>query len=130
MINGATIKTGASYTPTGGSDVVLSADGRTTKNGISVVVASDAVLTRRKAIFTATLPSIAVNTSSYAKPKRNEVVVYYPFIAADGKLYTNYLKIQRSFHSEDTRDATALTDAIAIMTDSELSNFWTALLVV
>lgn len=125
-LTSAVFKSGATWAPTGGSDVTLVSDGRQISNGVSLVVSGDTdLITRRSLQFVATLPALAVNSAAFAKLGRNSVRYAIPFIADDGKLYTQIVRIETSFHSEYTAKATAVADIAALVSDSDFTDFWT-----
>lgn len=124
-LTNAVYKSGATWAPTGGTDVTLVPDGRVVKNGISLVVAADTnLLTRRGIILTSTLPAMPVSTGAYAKLGRNSLKQVVPFVAADGKLYLQTVRIETAFHSEYTLKNTAIGDAAAFVSDADFVSFW------
>lgn len=124
-LSNAVFKSGATWAPTGGSDVTLVPDGRVVKNGLSLIVSGDTnLLTRRGMQFTATLPALAASSASYAKLGRNSVKYSIPFIAADGKLYTQTVRVEMAFHSEYALKNTAIADVAALVSDSDFVSFW------
>lgn len=125
-LSSAVFKSGATWSPTGGSDVTLVPDGRKTANGVSLVVAGDTnLLTRRSIQCATTLPALPAGTGAYAKMGRNSMRYAIPFVAADGKLYTQIVRIETSFHAEYTLKATAIADIAALTSDSDFTDFWT-----
>jgi len=130
-LSNAVFKTGASWAPTGGTDMTLAPDGRVVKNGLSLVVSADSnLLTRRGFVFTATLPAMPASPGAYAKLARNSVVHRIPFVAADGKLYIQSIRVEGAFHSEYTGKNTAYNDVAALVSDSDFSGFWQSSLLV
>jgi hypothetical protein len=124
-LNSATFKTGATWAPTGGTDLTIVLDGKSVSNGISTVVAADTnLLTRRSMIFTATLPALPANANAYAKLGRNSLRYLVPFIAADGKLYTQSVRIETAFHAEYSDKNTVIADIAALVSDSDFTSFW------
>lgn len=125
-LSNAVFPSGATWAPTGGSSTTLAADGRQVKNGVSLIVTGDTnLLTRRSLQCTATLPALPANSGSYAKLGRNSIRYAIPFVAADGKLYTQLVRIETSFHSEYSGKATAIADIAALTQDSDFTDFWT-----
>lgn len=121
----AVFKTGATWAPSGGTDLTLVADGRTMANGISTVVAADSnLLTRRSLVFSATMPALPANANAFAKLGRNSLKYYVPFIAADGKLYTQSVRIETAFHAEYTGKNVCIADIAALVSDSDFTSFW------
>jgi hypothetical protein len=124
LIN-AIIKTGATWAPTGGTDVTFVPDGKTVQDGISLVVAADTnLLTRRSLTARAVLPALPAKTGDFAKLGRNSLVYKVPFVAADGKLYLQTVRIEMAFHAEYTGKNTVINDATAFIADSDFANFW------
>jgi len=124
-LTNAVYKSGATWAPTGGSDVTLVPDGRVVKNGLSLVVAADTnLLLRRGFTLVTTLPAMPVSTGAYAKLGRNSLKEVIPFLAADGKLYLQSVRIETAFHSEYTLKNTAIADAAAFVSDSDFTSFW------
>lgn len=124
-LTNAVYKSGATWAPTGGSDVTLVPDGRVVKNGLSLVVAADTnLLTRRGFTFVATLPAMPVSTGAYAKLGRTSLKEVIPYLAVDGKLYLQTVRIETAFHSEYTGKNVAIADAAAFVSDSDFTSFW------
>lgn len=121
----AVVKTGATWAPTGGSDLTFTSDGRAINDGISLVVAADTnLLTRRSLVARAVLPALPAKAGEYAKLGRNSVVYKVPFIAADGKLYTQSVRIEMAFHPEYSSKNTVIADAAAFIADADFTSFW------
>lgn len=124
-LSGAVFKTGATWSPTGGTDLTLALDGRPVQNGVSLVVTADNnLLTRRSIIAQATLPALAQSPAAYAKLGRNDFQYRVPFIAADGKLYVQTVRIATAFHAEFPGRNTAIADIAAFVSDSDFTPFW------
>lgn len=124
-LSNAVIKTGATWSATGGTDLTFAMDGRSVKDGISLVVPADTILTTRRSLEArAILPAMAVNANSYAKLGRNSLAYRVPYMAADGKLYYQHVKIECTFHAEYTGKNTVLNEAIAFLADSDFAQFW------
>jgi hypothetical protein len=125
-LQSAVFKSGATWAPTGGSDVTLANDGRKVTNGVSLIVAGDTnLLTRRTVQAVATLPALPASSGAYAKLGRNSLRYAIPFVAADGKLYTQIVRIETSFHAEYSGKAVAIADIAALVSDSDFTDFWT-----
>lgn len=121
----AVFKSGAVWSATGGSDVTLASDGRSVVNGISTIVTGDTnLLTRRSVIFQASMPALPANVNAFGKLGRNTMKYSIPFIAADGKLYTQTVRIEAAFHPEYTLKNTAIADIAAFVSDSDFTSFW------
>lgn len=126
-LSNAVFKSGATWAPTGGSDVTLVPDGRVVANGLSLVVSGDTnLLTRRGIQAVTTLPALPAAAGAYAKLSRNSLRYSIPFVAADGKLYVQIVRIETSFHAEYSAKATAIADIAALVSDSDFSGFWTS----
>jgi len=124
-LSSAVFKSGATWAPTGGSDLTLANDGRVVQNGISTIITNDTnLLTRRSMIFTATLPGMPPSVGAYAKLGRNTARYTIPFLAADGKLYTQTVRVETAFHAEYTGKNTAIADIAAMVSDSDFTAFW------
>lgn len=121
----AVVKTGATWAPTGGSDLTFTGDGRAVNDGISLVVTADTnLLTRRSLVARAIMPALPAKAGEYAKLGRNSVVYKIPFVAADGKLYTQSVRIEMAFHPEYTAKNTAIADTAAFVADADFTAFW------
>jgi len=124
-LSNAVFKSGATWAPTGGTDLTLALDGRSVANGLSCVVAGDTnLLTRRGLVFQATLPALPATVGAYAKLGRNSVKYTIPYVALDGKLYTQVVRVETSFHAEYTGKNTAIADIAGLVSDSDFTNFW------
>lgn len=131
MLQNGSFSSGATWTPSGGVTTTLVQDGRDASNGISLVVSQDTnLLTRRSVLAKATLPGLPTSLGAYAKLARNEMVYSIPFIAADGKLYKQTIRISTSFHAEYTGRNTAIGDVAALVSDADFADFWQKSLVV
>lgn len=131
MLHNASFPAGATWAPTGGTATVLVQDGRETVNGLSLVVSGDTnLLTRRTMIARATLPGMPAAVGAYAKLSRNELVYTIPFVAADGKLYKQTIRIAASFHAEYSGKNAAIGDIAAFVSDADFTDFWQKSLVV
>jgi hypothetical protein len=105
----------------------LAPDGRFVANGLNLVVTDDVnLITRRSLVCVATPPGLAPNDSSYAKLRRNRVHYKIPFIANDGKLYMQTVKVESAFHAEETAANVAKHHSIgaASLLDSDFTDFW------
>jgi hypothetical protein len=121
----AVVKTGATWAPTGGSDLTFTGDGRAVTDGLSLVVAADTnLLTRRSLTVRATLPALPSKAGEYAKLGRNSLVYKVPFIAADGKLYTQSVRVEMAFHPEYAGKNTVIADTAAFVADADFTAFW------
>lgn len=131
-LSNATIKSGATWAPTGGTDLSFVPDGRQIVDGTSLVVVADTnLVTRRTLLARATLPTVPQKVGDYARLGRATLTYRIPFIASDGKLYAQSVKLEAAFHSEYnlTLKNTALTDGAAFFADSDFTAFWQSLLV-
>lgn len=125
-ITNASIKTGATWSSSGGSDLAFVPDGRSVPNGLSLVVSSDTNLaTRRTLAARATLPALPASSSSFAKLGRNELVYKVPFLATDGRLYIQTIRISTGFHADYTAKDVRLGEAVGLLADSDFADFWT-----
>lgn len=126
-LNPAVIKSGATWTPSGGSDVTFTPDGRAVSNGLSLVAMADSsLLTRRSLTLKASLPALPAKVGDFGKLGRTSMVLAIPFIAADGKRYTQTVRIEAAFHAEYAQASknVALNDIAALALDSDFANFW------
>lgn len=122
-----TIKTGSTWAPTGGSDLVFASDGRNVPDGVSFVVLADTnLLTRRSLRMRSIMPAAAVRTGDMAKMGRQLLTLYIPFTAADGRTYVQPQKVESAFHPEygAASKLQVVTDLASLLVDSELLTFW------
>lgn len=128
-LTNAVMKTGATWSPTGGTDLTLTPSGRAISNGIELVVASDSsLLARRSVEFKVSLPALPPSSNGYAKMGRRGVVYRVPYVAADGRLYVQTLRIEAAFHADDARQNGLIADGAALLVDSDFTGFWQKLL--
>jgi hypothetical protein len=123
----AVIKTGATWTPSGGTDLSFVPDGRVVTDGVNLIVLADTnLLTRRTLTGRATLPAAPAKTGDFARLGRNTLTYRLPFTASDGKIYTQTVKIETAFHAEYTaaQKGAAVSDGAAMMLDADFENFW------
>lgn len=124
-LSNAVFKSGATWAPTGGTDVTLAPDGRAIINGLSLVVTADtSLLTRRSVIARATMPALAPSAGAFARMGKTSLVYTIPYLAADGKIYSQSVKIDASFHPEYTGKAVVIGDIAALTADSDFASFW------
>jgi len=126
-LQNATIKSGATWTPTGGSDLALVPDGRAVADGLSLVVSADTnLVTRRGVNLRSIMPTIPAKASDYARLGKNSLVYRIPFLASDGKLYIQSVRIEMAFHSEypSATKNVVIADGAAFIADSDFTNFW------
>lgn len=127
-----TVKSGATWSSTGGSDLVFTGDGRPVADGINMVVTADTnLLLRRMLVLKATNPAMPAKSGEYAKLGRASLVYKVPFIAADGKLYSQPQRIEMAFHPEylvASRNG-VINDMTAFIADSDFTAFWQNLLI-
>ena len=122
----AVLKTGATWAPTGGTDLTLTPDGRDGANSVSLVVVSDEdLITRRTVTARATMPPLTVN-DRYARLARNQLTYKIPFIASDGRLYIQPCRLETAFHPEYTQanKEAVINDLPAFLADSDFLLFW------
>lgn len=70
------------------------------------------------------MPALPANANAFAKLGRNSLKYYVPFIAADGKLYTQSVRIETAFHAEYTGKNTVIADIAALVSDADFTSFW------
>lgn len=121
----ASILSGATWTPTGGTAVAFTPDGRSVANGVSLVVSADTnLVTRRSLELRTVLPAYPASSNAFARMGKNTMLFRCPFIAPDGKLYTQPIRIEASFHPDYAQKAARMSEAIALLADSDFSDFW------
>lgn len=126
-LQNATIKSGATWAPTGGTDLSFVPDGKSLNDAVNLVVLTDTnLLTRRSLTARAVLPAAAPRVGDYAKLGRNSIVYRLPFVALDGRTYTQTVKIETAFHAEylPASKLAATVDGAAMLLDSDFANFW------
>lgn len=123
-----TIKHGATaYTPTGGTDLVLTQNGYRQADTVTFRDLAEAdELMQRSLDIRQVQPAKAPRAGEYAKLGRKYATWRVPFVAADGTSYVQTVRVETSFHHEYPKaDRTAhIMDAAAIVSDPELSAFW------
>jgi len=125
-----TIKTGATRSISGGTDLAFSYDGVQRANGVNLIVAADTnLLTRRSAFFQASLPAPATKVGGYARLARCMVTYHVPFLAADGKLYDQTFKVSCNRHPEYTTEAAARGILGELLEATGTSSFHTNLVI-
>jgi len=126
-LQSASIKSGATWAPTGGSDLVFAADGRAITDGVRVVVVSDSdLLLRRSLVAKSQLPGPAPKAGAPARLGRNQMTYFVPFKAADGLIYNQSIGIVMNLHAEySLASRTALkADAAALLASASFADFW------
>jgi len=126
-LQSASIQSGATWAPTGGSALAFTPDGRTITGGLSLVVSSDTnLLTRRSLVAKSSLPAAAPTVGAMAKLGKNSMVYMIPFTSADGKIYNQSVRIEMSCHAEysEANKTILVADAAALLVDPDFTNFW------
>lgn len=124
LIN-ASILSGATWTPTGGSALAFASSGRAISDGLELVVTADTnLITRRSLQLKSSLPELAASANAFSKMGRNQLTYFIPFIAADGKLYRQSIVMTEAFHPEYTQAAARRNESISFKADSDFSDFW------
>lgn len=122
-----TIKTGATVSVTGGTDMVFSDDGITIQNGVHLVVPATAdYRVREQATAKYRAPSLQ-SDGSYSKDKKS-ISFTVPQILANGKIVYNTIRVEREVHPElsSTAAANLLAIGAQLLTDSDAASFWSA----
>lgn len=121
----ASILSGATWTPTGGSALVFASDGRSVPGGVSLVVPADTNLVLRRSLeVRAILPAYAANSNAFARMGKCTMLYRIPYVAADGKLYSQPVRIEASFHPDYATKSARMNEAIAFLADSDFTDFW------
>lgn len=121
----ASVLSGATWTPTGGSALVFAPDGRSVQGGVSLVVPADTNLVLRRSLEVRTiLPAYPASPNAFARMGKCTMLYRVPFVATDGKLYSQPVRIEASFHPDYTNKGNRMNEAIALLADSDFSDFW------
>lgn len=129
LINGS-ILAGATLSATGGTAVNYTPNGKVIPGGIQLIDASvTTYATRPQLTFRSKDPgliqSAGIAIPYYGKDKRS-VVLCEPFIAANGSIHLNLIRIEREVHPELSA-AAALglnTKGAQLLFDSDYAAFW------
>lgn len=127
-LNGAVIKDGATFAPTGGTDLTLAVSGEVIKSGLQLVDSAVTDVRVRPFINLVTkTPKYDKATGKFVKSAK-EATIVHPIILADGTLDYPVCRIQIREHPEMTSAQMARLRAWAllILSDSDFGNFWTA----
>lgn len=128
-LTNASLKTGATWSSSGGTDLTFVPSGRPISNGLELVASSDSSLILRRSLeLKVSLPSLPANTNAYAKLGRRAVVYRIPYVASDGKLYTQTIRIEAAFHADDTRQNGLMGDCASFFADTDFTSFWQGML--
>lgn len=121
----ASILSGATWAPSGGTALAFIPDGRTVQNGVSLVVSTDTnLVTRRSLELRTVLPAYPASSSAFARMGKNTLLYRCPFVGPDGKLYSQPIRIEASFHPDYTEKGNRMNEAIALLADSDFAGFW------
>jgi len=124
-LTNASILSGATYTPSGGSAISFAPSGRQVSGGLELVCTNDTnPLTRRTMQLKSSLPELPASANAFARLGKNSLVYVVPFIAADGKLYRQTYTLTEAVHPEYTQAAARRNETIAMKADSDFDNFW------
>ena len=121
----ASVLSGATWTPSGGSALTFAPDGRSVQGGVSLVVPADTNLVLRRSLEVRTiLPAYPASPNAFARMGKCTMLYRVPFVAADGKLYSQPVRIEASFHPDYASKSSRMNEAIALLADSDFSDFW------
>lgn len=125
-INGAVIKEGATYAPTGGTDITFSLTGERVANGIVTAnMAETDFFAREKLTATSKMP-ILLSDGDYSK-MRTQVRIVRPKVLASGKVVYNVVKIEMEIHPTTPTEVANLKGlACGVLSDSDFTSFWEA----
>lgn len=130
-IQSAVVKYGATWAPTGGTDLTFVTDGRPVPNGMSYVVSGDTnLLLRRELKVRATLPASATSANGYDTLQRNYLMFRVPFLSAAGKQHIQTVRIETALHAEESAKTSIISLVSAFAADADFADFWAKCLVV
>lgn len=126
-LDNASIKSGASWGPTGGTDLAFSKDGRSVANGISLIVVADQDLVMRRNLrLVATPPANAAKVGDFPRLGRQTLTYGVPFKDTTGRVVVQYQQIGMAWHPEMDRTLRLKhrRDMAAFLADSDFDAFW------
>jgi hypothetical protein len=99
-IDGLTIKEGATYTPSGGTDITFVASGESVANGVVVINEDEADFYAREKIYATARPPVVGSDGEFTKQKVSFRIVD-PGVLASGKMNFDLLRIELEVHPEN-----------------------------
>lgn len=124
-INGAVIKEGATYAPTGGADITFSANGESLSNGIVTQNNAETNYFAREKLYAQSRQPQLQGDGEYSKLK-NSLRIVRPQVLESGKVVYNLIRIETEVHplAVSTEAANLRSLGLAALADSDLTNFW------
>lgn len=125
-LNGAVIKEGATYAPTGGTDITFSLTGERVANGIVTAnMAETNFFAREKITQTVRMP-VVQSDGDFSKMKCT-LRLARPATLPSGKVVYNVIRIEQEIHPLTPTEAANLRGlACGALSDSDFTQFWEA----
>jgi hypothetical protein len=124
-IDGLTIKEGATYTPSGGTDITFVESGETVANGIVCINEDETDFYAREKLYATARPPVVGSDGEFTKQKVSFRILD-PGALASGKMNYDLIRIEVEVHPENgnTTVDKLVNLGIAALNSSDLSNFF------
>lgn len=124
-INGSVIKEGATYAPTGGSDITFTNTGERIANGIVAVNKAETTFTAREKLICVSRPPVLGSDGRYSKQKQS-LRISRPLVLSDGSVVYNVARVEIEVHplSASGEGTNLLSLVSGCINDSDFIDFW------
>lgn len=125
-LNGAIIKEGATYTPTGGTDITFSLTGERVANGIVTANMAESNFFAREKVYQTVRMPVLMPDGDFSKMKTSLRIVR-PATLPSGKVVYNIVRVEQEIHPLTPAEAANLRSlAIGALADADFTQFWEA----
>lgn len=125
-LNGAVIKEGATYAPTGGTDITFSLTGERVANGIVTANMAESNFFAREKVYQTVRMPVLMPDGDFSKMKTSLRIVR-PATLPSGKVVYNIVRVEQEIHPLTPTEAANLRSlAIGALADADFTQFWEA----
>lgn len=125
-LNGAVIKEGATYAPTGGTDITFSLTGERVANGIVTANMAESNFFAREKVYQTVRMPVLMPDGDFSKMKTSLRIVR-PATLPSGKVVYNIVRVEQEIHPLTPTEAVNLRSlAIGALADADFTQFWEA----
>lgn len=125
-LNGAVIKEGATYAPTGGTDITFSLTGERVANGIVTANMAESNFFAREKVYQTVRMPVLMPDGDFSKMKVSLRIVR-PATLPSKKVVYNIIRVEQEIHPLTPAEAANLRSlAIGALADADFTQFWEA----
>jgi len=123
-INGGIIKEGATYAPTGGTDITFTVTGEQIANGVVAVNKAETDFTAREKLIAVSRQPV-VSATGMTKQK-NSLRISRPTVLTGGTIVYNVVRVELEVHPQAAAGTgtNLLSLASGCINDSDFTDFW------